>query len=150
MDQGSRRRFALALRRFASGRITRSQLDTIVLELEDSSDPGIAALADEVYWAFLNYGPKRLVGRHSLTRERRRSVARMVLFLRSSEPYQWPSNPRWKFLKAMVRLITLGAFGRDPDWRTAGDSTVYPFISRDQMARVTRSHPFTSRETSGT
>lgn len=71
-----------------------------------SADPAVVALEDEIGWAFLNFGPNRLVGHHALSYEQRRNVARWVLFLLSDEPYGWPARrPEEAFICAGVSMI---------------------------------------------
>ena len=143
IDRDSRDRLALALRRFASGRITRNELDLVATVAEDSTDPGVAALVDAIYWQFLNMGPNRLLGRHALEPVARHGVARWVLFLRSEEPYAWPR--RGPSLEDMVRaFFTLGQswMERRAEWAQTGDESLWPFVGSQQLTRVAGRHPF--------
>ena len=108
-----------------------------------SVDPAVVALDDEIEWAFLNYGPNRLVGRHALTSEQRRNVARWVFFLRSSEPYSWPI--RGSDIMTIIRAIgTLGESWREDQeaWARAGDRALWPFVNSSQLERIASVHPF--------
>jgi hypothetical protein len=136
IDRKVRDGLALALRRFAVGHLTRPELDQIVTAAEDSPDAGVVAMCDEIYWTFLNLGPKRLVGKHRLDRLSRRNVARWVLFLRSEVSYEWKVRRGWDLLKASSR-------GETP--YVGGDVSVWPFISPNQVERVSALPAFASR-----
>ena len=143
IDREWRDRIAFALRRFASGRLDRAGFGCVMWGARHSVDPAVVALDDEIEWAFLNYGPNRLVGRQALTAEQRRNVARWVLFLRSSEPYTWPI--RGSDIMAIIRAIgTLGDSWRanEEAWARAGDRALWPFVSSSQLTRVASVHPF--------
>ena len=146
IDRESRDQVALALRRFASGRLTQNELYARTTRVENSPDVGVATLAEAIYWQFLNLGPKRLVGRHALTPEGRRDVARWVLFLRSNEPYVWPE--RGPSLGDIGRaLLTVGKswIAKCEQRSQTGDESFWPFVSRQQLERVARVHPFIRR-----
>ena len=146
IDREWRDRIACALRRFASGHLDRAGFDHVMWGAWRSLDPAVVALEDAIEWAFLNSGPNRLVGRHALTAEQRRNVARWVLFLRSSEPYAWPI--RESGVMAILRAIgTLGISWRAnvDAWVHAGDRALWPFVSSSQLSRVGSVHPFIRR-----
>jgi hypothetical protein len=137
IDREARRSLALSLRRFGSGRTTARALLEVVVQVERSPDRGVRHLCDEIYWAFLNYGPGRLVGRDALTRLQRRSVARWVLFLLSDETYGWQCNTTLDQCKALFQL--------QPLYR-GGDRTVWPFVSAERLRQVADGPPFPKRE----
>lgn len=143
IDRVSRDRIACALRRFASGRITQGDLDTAWWGGFRSLDPAVVAVEDEIYWAFLNFGPERLVGRHALSADQRRNVARWVLFLRSDEQYAWPIRGS-DIAMALRAFMTLGKSWRveREAWSRAGEMALWPFVSSPQLARVASYHPF--------
>jgi hypothetical protein len=58
----------------------------------------------------------------------RRTVARCVLFLHSSEPYEWLERTKWDEFRALLLLQA---------WHRGGDTRVWPFVSREQLARLT-------------
>ena len=107
--------------------MTRHELEAIQCAAERSTDRAVLELCDEIYWAFLNYGPQRLAGRHALSREQRRNIARWVLFLRSSEPCEWLPRTKWDELRALFRLQA---------WHRSGAIEVWPFVSRERLAQV--------------
>jgi hypothetical protein len=146
IDRDSRDRVALALRQFASGRLAQNELYARTTRARDSTDPGVTTLAEAIYWQFLNLGPKRLVGRHALSREARRGIARWVLFLRSNEPYVWPQRGP-SFWDVVHAFATLGKswIAKCERWSQTGDEKFWPFVSEQQLARVAAEHPFVRR-----
>jgi hypothetical protein len=113
--------------------LTRDELAAVEFAAERSTDRAVLELCDEIYWAFVNYGPQRLTGRHALSREQRRNVARWVLFLRSSEPYEWLPRTKWDELRALFRLQA---------WHRGGAIEVWPFVSQEQLVQVAARPPF--------
>ena len=90
-------------------------------------------------------------GRHALTDEQRRIVARWVLFLRSSEPYEWPV--RGSDLLAVFHAIRpLGKSWRanEETWARAGERALWSFVSAGQLAHVASTHPFARSSASAT
>ena len=85
-------------------------------------------LGDEIYWAFLSFGPQRRSGRHALSPEQRRTVARCVPFLQISEPHEWLERTKWDEVRALLRLQA---------WHHGGDTRVWPFFSGEQLAKLT-------------
>jgi hypothetical protein len=83
----SRRRLALALRRYAATRITNVQLDEIDV---DWRDRGAVAVKEMAWGLYDDLYTHKAVGRHALNRDVRRMVARWVVFLMSDEEYLWP------------------------------------------------------------
>ena len=143
IDRGARDQVALALRQFASGRLTQNELYARTRHVKKSQDRGVATLAEAIYWQFLNLGPNRLIGRHALALEARRHIARWVLYLRSNEPYVWPE--RGPSLGDIGRaLLTLGRswITKSVQWSQTGDESSWPFVSRQQLARVAAEPPF--------
>src|SRR5688572_22141880 len=129
IDRPARDRFAVLLRRLASGRI---HTDDFFNEVPDrSEDPAIRALFNETWWAFYtDYGPDRYVGRKSLTPKTQRQVAQLILFLHSDTEYGWPPKPEPPLLRALANAFTFGVLGLGIDeawnaWQARGDFDAY-------------------------
>src|SRR5688500_7396013 len=110
IDRQSRDRYAELLRHFAAGRLTN-------VEYDDASDAYIAAgdvALSEIWWqmwqTYDDIREHRLTGKDELPREGRTDVARMVLFLHSDLPYEWPVPSR--LLGLLLNVFTLGLWGR--------------------------------------
>jgi hypothetical protein len=81
----------------------------------------------------------RLLGRWALTPEARKRVARIVLFLRSGQPYRYKLATGVSSLPALLlSVVTLGWFGRvwlRRRWK-GGNESVWPFFSREEYAEA--------------
>lgn len=137
VDSDARRSLADLARHLASGRITND-------DFEDRRPIGSDPALHDVYFYGLwplydDFVKHRLVGNSALTREGRVWVARIVLFLRSGEPYRYPRASRLvAFPVLLLSLATLGWFGRlwlRHQWRH-GDQSVWPFYSREEYERA--------------
>lgn len=140
IDRLSRRRLAVALRRYVAGRISNDAFeDTDV----DRRDPAIAAVQGGAWSLYSDMEEHYARGPHAVRGECRRRVARWVLFLRSEREYLWPeydfyqtaSWPRW------MEYLSFGYLRRDRERRehllrefsSAGDIDYWPFISRAEF-----------------
>lgn len=145
-----RLRLAERLRHFAAGRLAND-------EFEEASEadqhqarllfPGMRDRgAEEVVWAawylYSDLYQHCLVGRHKLTPERRREVARWCLFLYTDCPY------RWSFSAAptpgcLLNLLTGGEHARRMERKTwsEGDLGVWPFLRYDEYHEARRRPP---------
>src|SRR5687767_511748 len=146
IDRQARDRFALLLRRLASGRI---HTDDFFNEVPDrSEDPAIQPLFNEMWGAFYtDYGPDRFVGRKSLPPNTRRQIAQLVLFLHSDVEYTWPARPEAHPLRALANAFTFGLIGLGIDeesktWKAQGDFDAYPFRRSGELVHASRSPRF--------
>lgn len=142
IDREGRDRLALALRRYAIGRI---DSDTMDGQWPDWRDRGARAV-HQMQWNLYSDGDGRAVGRAALGWSTRREIARWILFLRTDQEYLWPEHRLdvpdligalarlvWPFGRR--RFLNLGTFQTHWNRRTeqfleAGDPAVWPFINR--------------------
>jgi hypothetical protein len=133
IDYGTRRHLAVLARRLAAGTISNEQFEN---ECPSSKE---AALHDIYFYGlwplYDDFVEHKLVGRWALTRVGRTWVARIVLFLRSGQPYRYPRTTGLLQMPViLLSLITLGWFGRfwrRRQWRGAEES-LWPFYSRSE------------------
>src|SRR5580658_3280696 len=131
IDDIARRGLAELTRHLIAGRITN-------FDFEERWTWGSERALYEIYFYGLwplydDFVEHRLVGR-ARTPEARAWVARIILFLRSGEPYRYPHMCGLRALPVLLlSIITLGWFGRfwaSHRWRH-GDERVWPFFSRE-------------------
>lgn len=128
----SRRRLALALRRYVAKRITNDQLDEIDV---DWRDRGAVAVKEMAWRLYDDLHTHKAVGEYAFTAEGRRMVARWVMFLMSDEEYLWPEYSFIEVSASLASILTFGWWGRVKarKWREfteAGDFDAWPFISK--------------------
>ncbi len=136
IDRLSRRRLAMALRRYVTGRISNDAFEDVDVDLRD---PAIGAVQGAAWSLYSDTEEHYARGLHVVRGECRRRVARWVLFLRSEREYLWPEYdfyqialPRW------MECFSFGYLRRDRERRehllrgfcAAGDIDCWPFISR--------------------
>jgi hypothetical protein len=136
IDRLSRRRLAVALRRYVAGRISNDAFEDTEVDLRD---PAIVAVLDEAWLLYSDMEEHYARGPHAVRGEYRRRVARWVLFLRSEREYLWPEYdfyqitwPRW------MEYVSFGYLRRARERRehllrefsSVGDIDCWPFISR--------------------
>jgi hypothetical protein len=137
VDSNARRSLAELARHLASGRITNDDFED---RRPSSSEPALHDIYFYGLWPLYDdLVTHRLVGARALTREGRAWVARIVLFLRSAEPYRYPRPSRLTAIPVLLlSLVTMGWFGRvwlRHQWRH-GDQSVWPFYSREEYERA--------------
>ena len=138
IDREGRDRFALALRRYASGRIDSDALDEAGLDA-DWRDRGLNAVCQMAWNLYPDHAPIRAVGKERIPREGRRQIARWVIFLRSADEYLWPEYRFDGIYWWPLDLLTFGAYGRrvkrlDAQFFEAGEFAAWPFIGRQALA----------------
>lgn len=131
IDRQARKELAEALRALASGLISNDEFER---RIPDSTDPAIRHLfADGAWRLYSDLREYRLKGKHRLDSSTKAAVARWVLFLKTDQPFEWPQpRPLTALALLCANLITLGFAARhfQRRYRTAGDWSVWPFISR--------------------
>lgn len=145
IDYHARRRMAALARRFASGSITNRQFEN---EIPRSEDPAIYVVENQFWFAYDDFKTHKLIGDHRLTDAGRKFATKLILFLMSDLPYEWPEHcsPE-KYVKPSrirQRLISIGLSCRWQQRATrylnSGDHEAWPFIRMESLASVVR-HP---------
>jgi hypothetical protein len=138
VDRTARLRFAEVLRHFAAGRLTNEEYEADVDKLLDSPDRSIWAVWWSVWPTYHDCRTHRMVGHWELTKKGRRTVARMIVFLHSGLPFEWPRTPGWRIL---LGLLTLGLWNKLFSIASCGgDESVWPFF-RDADLRASLARP---------
>lgn len=138
IDRKARNKAALAIRRYASGRITNDALDEAFIESKDSA---ISAIC-EVVWHYSLNRPKAL-RKDVLPKDIKRFFAGLVIFLKSEQEYAYPKGnypfkTKWsEFFSA----VTFGWSGRRQSvkkklWCQSGDIHYWPFSSGSNLERA--------------
>jgi len=85
----------------------------------------------------------------ALARAVRSDVARWILFLQTDLEYHWPAGPLDQFgcYNWPMNLLTLGWWERRKEgqlraWERHGDSSVWPFLTREEFAGACRAPTF--------
>jgi hypothetical protein len=133
IDRKARDKAALAVRRYASGRITNDALEEA---FDESDDLAIDALRHEVWAFYSDMKQHKAKGRHALSKEQKRYFAELCIFLKSDQKYVFPDEqyPRASFYSLLFSLVT---FGRSEKkrikkkllWDEAGNIEFWPFQS---------------------
>lgn len=136
IDRQIRDRYAELLRHFAAGRLTNDQYEDASDWCLESPDPALRALWRAMWSTCDDLHEHRLTGEYELSRDGRATVARMVLFLRSDLPYEWPTAFRSLGI-LLLNLLTLGLWSRiQPPPVGSGDEAVWPFFRAEDLAQA--------------
>jgi len=142
VDRSDRERLAVRLRRLADGRITNDDFDEEVPS--DSPDRGVQEIARFGWTLYDDLRHYRLRGRDALNRATLRRVGLCILFLHSSNEYDWPRHPKLGAIGIFLSIVTLGRFDLRHHndawvrWFGAGDLSVWPFLRWDDFERAQR------------
>lgn len=145
-DPAARLKLAALARRLAAGQLTNREFERAV---PSSTDGAVYAVFHYGLWPLYDdFAVHRLTGKWALTSEGRSWVARLVLFLRSDQPYRYYTPSRWGSLFTLpLALVSFGLFTRlwlRYKWRK-GDRSVWPFYSRAEYEQALRSPTFLNR-----
>ena len=145
VDRERRDKLAELLRHFAAGRITNDQWDDAALPLVKTEDPALLTAWGQMWHTYDDLHEHRLTGKHELPDEWRKLVARLILFLYSDLPYEWPVNRRWRRWEVVLTLLTLGLFNPNPPlphpMQDPANRAIWPFRRESDLARVSASRP---------
>lgn len=90
IDPTARDELRRSLQAFATGRISGDQFLEVEERIKSSGDPGVEAVFEHFAELVDDFGPQYLRGKHRLTGELRKAVARSILFLKGGREYEWP------------------------------------------------------------
>jgi hypothetical protein len=128
IDRAARNNLAEAARALLAGRITN---DAFEERVPSSDDPAVSETFYMAFWQLYDCATHRLVGRRRVPSATRRELARVILFLKSDQPYAWPVPSAARRLRMLLaNLLTLGFANRAfrARFATAGDIRVWPFV----------------------
>lgn len=131
INRKDRDHLAEGLRHLANGRITNDEFEDEYGASATSPDDGVRAVFWQGAWMlYSDFQPMRFTGRRRLPRETRRHIARWIMFLNTTRPYEWPLLRWWTNLAWLpVHVATLGFSARFQArrWRASGEFAVWPF-----------------------
>ena len=134
LDRVARDRTAELLRHLASGRISNDEFeDALPLETADSA---ALAVQHAAWMLYSDLSEHKLTGKHALSAEAKKAVARSIVFLYSDLPYEWPRHRCEGLVRLVAGLVSLGWIPRyfDERWKQSGDFNVWPFIRQEDYA----------------
>lgn len=139
--RSSRDRLALALRRYAAGRISNDDLDCIDV---DWRDRGAVAVQQCAWGLYSDTHQHFATGRHKISSDGKRVVARWIVFLHSNTEYVWPEYSLIQIVNWPLNLLTLGWWERRKsirrrEFEESGDVTAWPFVHRADLDTEARS-----------
>jgi len=139
----SRDRLALALRRYVAGRISNDDLDDIDV---DWRDRGAVAVKQMVWGLYSDTKHHYATGKHAITDDGKRIIARWVVFLHSEREYLWPEYSFIQIVNWPLNVLTFGWWERRKrhrrkEFEEAGEFSAWPFVrvaDSDDAARRPR------------
>ena len=172
VDNNRRKKLALHLRHLSTGQISNNQFEKRITKdvtygwlpeqyyraKESKTDDPIFRPILEFSWCLYNdtYNHK-LTGKHKLSNEQTKEIARFILFLNSDLEYDWTyvdiTNPviRFSFTDILKSIISFGQHYRDLNlkreeefelMKKAGDFELWPFKTRIQYEEQLKRQPF--------
>jgi hypothetical protein len=172
VDKDRRKKLALHLRHLSTGQISNDEFEERITEdvtygwlpeqyyraKESKTDDPVIRPILEFSWCLYNdtYNHK-LTGKHKLSDDQTKEIARFILFLRSDLEYDWTyvdlTNPvmRFSFTDILKSIITLGQHYRDLNlkreeefelMKKTGDFELWPFKKRTEYEEQLKRQPF--------
>ena len=134
LDRVARDRTAELLRHLASGRISNDAFEDALPR--ETADAAVLAVQRAAWMLYSDLSEHTLTGKHALSAEARKAVARSIVFLYSDLPYEWPRQRCEGLARLFAGLIGLGWIPRyfEAQWKRAGDFNVWPFIRHEDYA----------------
>jgi hypothetical protein len=172
VDTERRKKLALHLRQLSVGLITNDDFEERVMDdvtngwlpeqyyraKEVKSDDPIVMPMLELCWClYSDTDQYKLKGKHKLTDQQLKDIARYILFLHSDLEYEWPyidvTNPliKFSFKDLLLTVLTLGQNIRDErkkreqqikEAESKGDMDIWPFFRQRDYEAQLKKHPF--------
>lgn len=172
VDRDRRKKLALHLRQLSTGQISNDEFEDRVTDevtygwlpeqyyraKEFKTDDSIIRPILEFSWCLYNDTfNHKLTGKHKLSDEQTKEIARFILFLHSDLEYEWTyidlTNPviRFSFTDILKSIITLGQHYRDLNlkreeefelMKKTGDFEFWPFKTRIEYEQQLTRQPF--------
>ena len=172
IDKERRKKLALHLRHLSVGLITNDDFEERVMDDVTSGrlpeqyyrskeakndDPIIMPMLELCWCLYDDTRRHKLIGRHKLTDEQLKDIARYILFLHSDFEYEWPyidgTNPliKFSFKNLLLTILTLGQNIREESKKRKqqieelegkGDMDVWPFFRREDYEEQLKKQPF--------
>jgi len=145
IDRPKRENLAHHLRLLATGQITNDKFeDSLDLRSEDTA---IWRIYKDGAWSlYSDLKEYKLVGRYKLTKEIKRNVARVILFLKSDREFEW-REPAW-YMKALISVLGILTFGLVSgwfyrySWAKQGDVNVWPYLRTADLDEDLKKQPY--------
>lgn len=136
--RASRDRLATALRRYVSGRINNDELSDIRV---DWRDRGAVAVQNAAWTLYSDNKQHYATGKHAITKDGKRGIARWVVFLHSDEEYLWPEYSFIQIVNWPMNILTFGWWERQKrrrwaELQRAGEFAAWPFSRVADADRV--------------
>jgi hypothetical protein len=125
IDRDSRDRLALALRRYASGRIHNDDLDGTKVDWRDRGAVAVKQMAWNLYSdTYQHYA----TGKNAVSKTLKRDIARWIVFLHSDREYLWPEYSFVQVRGLGFDILTFGWRKRvwERRWQEFRDSVDFP------------------------
>ncbi len=142
VDRDARDKAAELLRQFLAGTITNFELEN---SWPSSSDRVLRAIEDTLWCFYDDFEEHAMRGRWALPKDRKKNMARWVVFLHSDEEYQWPAIgfPGIRPLRSgwLARLTGIARWRKKKEavFMASGEYAYWPFISRASFERGSES-----------
>ena len=134
IDRPARNSLAEAIRALASGQLSNDQFEDRVSFIYQSPDPAVHEVFSQGAWSlYSDLWEYRLTGKHRLPKRAKSEVARWVLFLKTDQPYRWPTmSPLAGITHLLLSILTVGIYASFHRRKVAlaGDISVWPFIDK--------------------
>lgn len=146
IDRLARDKAALAIRRYASNRITNFELEN---SFEPSNDPALWAIENEMWLTYDDLNEHK-AGDSLASKSSRREIAKLIVFLKSGQAYIYPSGgyPSKSFLNQTFNILTLGwaekrRLRKKTQWDSVGSIETWPFQSQAHLKTAIDNFSFT-------
>jgi hypothetical protein len=123
------------LREFMEGSLSNQEYEKKYPRSKD--DPALWEIYVQVWFLYSDVKTHKLTGKRAPNEEQRAFLERCILFLKSSNEFQWP---RQKF-RPWYGILRLLGFGRtlkrlDEAEMSIGDKDVWPFLKKAQYEQM--------------
>ena len=126
VDTDARFKLAKLLRHLAAGRISNFDFEN---KMPNSEDPAVDAIESSIWCFYDDFEEMKFVGKRRLSKDQKHTIARWILFLYTSEPYEWPQFPYPGVRPVQHGFLSrlLGKKVKEEQFMIYGEYSVWPF-----------------------
>ncbi len=143
VETTTRRQYGQLLRHFFVARCTNDEYEERAEKLgaEDTHDAALGLIWCKVWLTYDDFSEHRMNELYKLDKNRKRTVARWILFLQNDLEYEYPCVTLRHTLRRLMTILTFGKFTcfREPALKDLGDSEVWPFFRVEDYERALHS-----------
>ena len=150
IDRDNRHKVIEHARHYVSGLIDNDDLDALMFDRIQTNDIGLIKVMEQLWHCYNDLSTHKNEGKHKLSENARKDIARYILFLQSDTEYKWPGHTlNLPIPRILSYLFTLGIlpYFVDKKFRNSGPIEIWPFFTEKEYKRCLENPTYLNKNT---